>query len=285
MEFIGEFVLIYPFYTIMFGHRGDISTAGVGILLAAWQIVTVAAEIPTGILADKISKKWSLFIGKSLRTAAFGIWLFVPDFWGYLSGFILWGIGDAFHSGAFQAYVYESLDGEKKHDFNKIYSRISSVTMLAFTLAYILSFFVGPNFDLLLFWSVVVSIITALICLSLPETRKTQDIELKPQLLMSTLLEIKSSQKIRSFLIGAIIIQSLAIMIIEYMPLYYTQAGIEERWVPLFLAAGNALTVILLWVMHRYERLLVEYQLFIIGIISLGLVMSFYQSPLFQVAG
>src|SRR5687768_8630211 len=69
LSFMSEFIVIYPFYVIMFGERGDVSAGGVGILLASWMIVSVLAEVPTGIIADKMSKKWSLVLGHVLQLA------------------------------------------------------------------------------------------------------------------------------------------------------------------------------------------------------------------------
>ena len=131
LSFMSEFIVIYPFYVIMFGDRGHVSAAGVGLLLAVWMIVAVLAEVPTGVIADKMSKKWSLVLGRVMQLVTFMIWLFFPNFNGYLIGFVIWGIGEAFISGAFQAYLYESLGDTSKKSFVRIYSRNSYFTMAA----------------------------------------------------------------------------------------------------------------------------------------------------------
>ena len=56
-ELLSEFVLIYPLYSIMFSERSGISAAGVGVLLATVYIVQILSEIPTGVIADRYSKK------------------------------------------------------------------------------------------------------------------------------------------------------------------------------------------------------------------------------------
>ena len=63
-QMLGESVVIYPLYSIMFGDRSHISAVGVGTLLAIWQIVQILAEVPTGVIADKFSKKYSILLGK-----------------------------------------------------------------------------------------------------------------------------------------------------------------------------------------------------------------------------
>jgi MFS family permease len=285
MEFIHNFVLIYPFYIIMFGERGNISAAGVGILLAVWQIVSVVSEVPTGVVADKISKKWSLVLSKALRLIAFSFWLFVPSFLGYLIGFILWGIADAFSSGTTEAYIYESLPQHQKKDFSKIYSRASSMTMLSFTLAYLLSFVIGPNYNFLLLMSILVSLISLLICLTLPDNKIGLKSEIKPQILKAAINNIKNSKSLRNLFFGAILIQSLAVMLIEYIPLYYKQVGTPVNYVPLLLAAGNAITVFLFWFMHGYERQLTKYRILILITATALFVWSFTQGTIIAVIG
>jgi MFS family permease len=188
LSFFSEFIVIYPFYVIMFGERGGVSAAGIGLLLAVWMIVSVLAEVPTGVIADKMSKKWSLTLGHVMQLATFTIWLLAPNFTGYLAGFVVWGIGEAFISGAFQAYLYESLDDANKKSFGKIYSRSSAFTMLAYTTGSLAAFAIGPQYPLLLILSIAVSAISLLIILGLPKVPNkaaaTQvDVELKPKIL------------------------------------------------------------------------------------------------------
>jgi MFS family permease len=171
LAFMSEFIVIYPFYVIMFGERGNVSAAGIGLLLAAWMVVSVLAEVPTGIIADKISKKWSLVLGRIMQLLTFTIWLIFPGFAGYLIGFMVWGIGEAFISGAFQAYLYESLDANHKKSFGKIYSRSSAFTMLAYMAAGFAAFLIGPHYPSLLVLSMAVSLVSLWITLSLPSTR------------------------------------------------------------------------------------------------------------------
>jgi MFS family permease len=105
-RFFDTFVLIFPFYTVMFTEHG-MSPAQIGMALAAWSLTGVALEIPTGALADRVSRRWLLFVAQAVRGLGFLTWALVPTFWGYLGGFVLWGVKSALVSGTFEALVFD----------------------------------------------------------------------------------------------------------------------------------------------------------------------------------
>ncbi len=100
---------IYPVYMIMFAERGY-GHAMLASLLAIWCFPAVLLELPSGILADRWSKRGSMAIGMCLKCLAFITWLAWPAYAGAALGFILWGAQEAFCSGARQALLYEALE-------------------------------------------------------------------------------------------------------------------------------------------------------------------------------
>lgn len=66
------------------------------------------AEVPTGVLADLRSRKWSVVIG--LVTIGTGVCLMaVPAFWVILAAQVVWGVGYTFVSGAAEAWVTDEV--------------------------------------------------------------------------------------------------------------------------------------------------------------------------------
>jgi MFS family permease len=272
LAFATDFMVIYPFYVIMFGERGDVSAAGVGVLLASWMITSLLAEVPTGIIADSISKKWSLVMCQLLQMVAFACWLFFPTFAGYLAGFIIWGIAGAFNSGAFQAYLYESLDEPNKKAFGKIYSRSNAFTMLATMLGSLVAFGIGPNYTLLLVLSVVCSGVALHIALSLPTTRNVQVAVAplhKPKVFRSAVKAIHSQPILQQAVFIAVILFGLMGMIAEYLPAYYQHAGTPTNLVPLLISIGSACAALLYWWMHHVEAQLAKHGTLIVTALTI----------------
>ena len=260
MEFLSEFIFIYPFYGIMFGQRGAVSAAGIGVLLTTLQITTVVAEVPTGIIADKFSKKWVLLAAKLMKALAFLSWLLMPSFIGYFIGFILWGIAEALNSGAFQAYLYESLSADNKSKFGPLYARVNSMTAFAVLAAFGGSFIIGPRYNLLLVLSVLACLAAMYFAATLPAGERIVAEE-KPRILAGAVKHIYGTVALRELLMGAIIVGCLANVLVEYMAFYYTQSGVSLKTLPLILAVGNIIGILLYWHMSKLEVFAKKYKL------------------------
>lgn len=130
-------MVIFPFYAIMFSERSGLTTPQISVLFAWWILVALVSELPTGTLADKFSRRAVVGWSEVLQAVAFFVWIIAPSFIGYAVGFLFWGVSYALNSGAFQAYVYDELNGIGKSSyFTKIYSRSQSMTFIGMLVAY-----------------------------------------------------------------------------------------------------------------------------------------------------
>ena len=71
-----------------------------------------AFEIPTGIVADLVSRRLSLAIGWLIQGSAWALVAATTDFGVILAAWVLWGIGATFESGAFQAWITDEVGRE-----------------------------------------------------------------------------------------------------------------------------------------------------------------------------
>jgi MFS family permease len=62
-------------------------------------------EIPTGVVADRVSRRLSVVIGHGLMGVGFFVIVLVPEFWMILVSQIIWGLGWTFISGAYPAWL------------------------------------------------------------------------------------------------------------------------------------------------------------------------------------
>ena len=77
--FLRELVLIYPTYAIMM-QQGGISAIELSTLFIIWSFALFVFEVPSGILADRISRRNLLVISGMIKGSTFLIWWLVPGF-------------------------------------------------------------------------------------------------------------------------------------------------------------------------------------------------------------
>ncbi|MBM7806891.1 putative MFS family arabinose efflux permease [Geodermatophilus bullaregiensis] len=99
---------VYPLYALLFLDSG-LSPAQVSGLFALWSVTGLLAEVPTGVLADRWSRRGALVLAGVLEAAGFAVWTAAPGPAGFATGFVLWGVGGALVSGAAEALVYDGL--------------------------------------------------------------------------------------------------------------------------------------------------------------------------------
>jgi DHA3 family tetracycline resistance protein-like MFS transporter len=85
-------------------------------------------EVPTGVLADTVSRRLSVIVGTALIGAGLIVWGAWPLFATILVGQVLWGIGFTFTSGATQAWIS---DETGNLDTGRIYVRGAQLGWLA----------------------------------------------------------------------------------------------------------------------------------------------------------
>ena len=105
--------LVIPVGMLYYLERG-VSLAGFMILMTVLNFSVVVFEVPTGVVADKFSRKWSICLGTALMAMAAVIMLATVNFALLALGFLCWGLGQSLVSGADSALLYDSLKTEKK---------------------------------------------------------------------------------------------------------------------------------------------------------------------------
>ena len=100
-------------------------------------------EVPTGVLADRVGRKWSIFFSTFLLMSAEFIFIFAREFEWYLLIAVLTGSGFAFASGAVEALVYDSLPPEGREDaMKRAMGRVNSMGQVAFVIAPVIGAFI-----------------------------------------------------------------------------------------------------------------------------------------------
>ncbi|MEE9443873.1 MAG: MFS transporter [candidate division Zixibacteria bacterium] len=132
----GGFIL--PIYVLYF-RVYDITLFEIAILAAVFEASVLLFEIPTGLLADRFGRKLSVNIGFVLFSISGMIFIVYRDFTGFLLAEILFGLAEAFISGAGEALAVDSIKNENRDEvIKRLFSNrgrvriaITSVAMIA----------------------------------------------------------------------------------------------------------------------------------------------------------
>lgn len=120
------------FWVIYLRSRG-FSFAAIGMMETVYHVAGFFAEIPTGIIADRISRKHSLLFGRAAAIAASLLVLYSRNLPLLIVAFAVWSLGGAFHSGAYEALVYDGLlEKSEGSTFTRVWGRLNGTFLACF---------------------------------------------------------------------------------------------------------------------------------------------------------
>ena len=239
--FFDDLVLLYPVYALLFVDTG-LSDWQISSLFVIWCLASVALEVPSGALADVLSRRLLLWVGQLLSALGFALWVFAPSYWAFALGFVLWGISGSLASGALEALTYEELERRGAADQ---YARIQGRAEVASAFAVVLATAgAGPVLDA---WgypavgvaSVLACLVPAAVAASLPEGRRAAGDD-TPELgyvetLRAGLAEVRADAGVRRALLLVPAVTAVWGALDEYTPLLARSTGVAAETVPLLL--------------------------------------------------
>lgn len=259
-------MLLYPLYAILFADTG-LSTAQISSLFIIWSATSVALEIPSGVLADMVSRRLLLATAPLLSAAGFALWTFAPSYPAFAAGFVLWGAKGAIESGAMEALVYEELD---RHGASSRYATVMGRATAAGTVAVAAAMAAaGPAFgaggyEAVGFASVAACLTTAAIAATLPEPRQGASTdagaESEPGFIATLRTGAHEIRHRRTVLIAVAFVIAISAIwgsLDEYVPLLAADTGVPTGQLPVLILtvyAGVAIGGLLGGAARRLRR-------------------------------
>lgn len=241
--FLDDLVLLYPVYALLFAEHG-LSTADISALFIVWSVTGVVLEVPSGVLADRLSRRLLLVTAPLCAAAGFSLWTFAPGHPAFVVGFLLWGAGGAMKSGAREALVYEELDRLGAADrYPDVMGRALSLATLSVAIA------TGLAAPVMALWgyagvgvaSVLACLLCAAVAVMLPEHRtgihphSAAHAVQKARVLREALHDVRRTPG----LLGAVLAVPAAVAIWgaleEYVGLLAVEQGVPVAVVPLVM--------------------------------------------------
>lgn len=173
-KFLDGFLLIYPLYAVMFVDHG-LTPWQVSVTLIAWSTTAFVLQMPSGLLADRFSRRWLLCGAQLVRALGFLVWLPFPGFAGFLVGLMLWGAKSAFTNGTFEALVYDELrEAGHAQDYARVIGRAQGYLFAAILLSSLAAAYaVRFGYAAALIASLAAGLAAAGAALALPRARRT----------------------------------------------------------------------------------------------------------------
>ncbi|MER6510333.1 MFS transporter [Nonomuraea sp. NPDC001636] len=243
--FLGEFVLLYPVYTLLFTDSG-LSVAETSSLFVIWSVTGMVLEIPSGAWADAVSRRLLLFLGPLLAGAGFALWVLFPSYWAFALGFVLWGAEGALVSGAFEALAYEELERRGLQGrYAAVMGRAHSIGIAAAASAIALAtpvFAVG-GYPAVGVASVAACLLCAATALTLPERRpgavesSTDSGGRYLAVLRAGVAEARTDRNVLEAIVLISVVTAIWGALEEYVPFLAAATGAPRTAVPLLVLA------------------------------------------------
>lgn len=221
-------------------------------------------EMPTGVIADRIGRKWSITAALFLMMSAEFLFLFARTYPVYIVVAILTGTGFAFVSGAVEAMVYDSLPEENRDNLmKKAMGQVNSTARIAFFISPVVGAFIigdgSPDgYIVAISLTVIALLIGVLVSLTLKEPQSEWDSE-KPDsltILKEGIAELRGNKNLQRLVLLVIFTTPMTSMLIVTLAApYLTQNGVSPFVIGLTLSIGSLIAA----VTQRYAYKLEEW--------------------------
>jgi MFS family permease len=252
--------------------------------------ITLLLDVPSGILADKWSRKYTLILGAICLALATIIYGYSNSFWVYAAGTLPYGLYIVLLSGTFGALTYDSLkELGKEREYSKVQGMAYGLFCLGMFSSSLASGFIAEHSSLRLpFFLSIASIAGAtaiLFSIKEPHFHKPEDSVGTFSHLISSLRIIRSNAPLMLVISTGIILSSVSSLQTEYGSLYYIGLGLGTSIIgvlygaqSLAMASGQVLA-------HKMNKW--SLRLMPIAIVALGIISFFPKAgflPLFFIS-
>ncbi len=171
-SFLQGAVLWYAIEKLFMTEIG-FSTAGIGVMVAIMSIVMLAIETPSGILADRWSRKGVIMLGSLSLLVSAIVGGFSYNEVAFITSTIFWGIFAALYSGTYDSVIYDTVIEEhgSSKKFAQTLGKLRAVEGAAFVIGALIAGVVASSIGLreTFFISIPLIVLSILFLLKLRE--------------------------------------------------------------------------------------------------------------------
>ncbi len=262
INFCTRFHFYIHVYALLLQARGltllEISTIESVVILTMFVM-----EVPTGVLADRLGRRWSVVLWVLLMLCGELLFLFSNSYPLYLVVAALTGTGFAFGSGATEALIYDSLPPEdREQSMARVMGRYGSIGQIAFFLSPIIGGLVVGNLAPERFnWAIALTVAALglgfLVSLTLrePPSPWKSDRPGALAIFRESLGEVRASRQLRRLVLIAVLTASFTGMLITTLAApTMTQNDVPPYAIGLALSLGSLLAAFTQRGAYRVEK-------------------------------
>ena len=207
-----------------------------------YAVTVLLLEIPSGIIADKWSRKKMIVLNAFFGCCEFLILVFATEFWHFAAAVFLAGIGRSACSGAENALLYDSLLSKgEEHSFEKCLGRLNawdfSAAILAALSGSLMASWYGFEMN---YWVSFTGMLVSL-CISLmlvePEVKsKTDESIAIKEYVKASIHFFRRNQGVCLVLLSGMVTGAAISFIDEFWQLYISRLGVPVIYFGLFSA-------------------------------------------------
>lgn len=247
-RFLQNLAFAAPIQTLFFLLRG-LSLGQIMLLQSFLLGFTLLFEIPTGIIGDRIGKKWSVLCGIGCALLAWIPWLMAENIWMFGVAFALLGVSQAFISGSDQALLYELLSAKGKNsEMKRVYGLYLSMSTMGYAIAGLVGGFLSINHTLPEFLHLYVLTAIAqgcalLLYLSVKEPKVSVDVSdevISPlKILKSSIRLFIDNKNLRRIIILSLVTTPFSVALFTLFQPYFVSSGVPFIWfgIALFISS------------------------------------------------
>ncbi|ARI78644.1 MFS transporter [Halobacillus mangrovi] len=268
-------------WVIYLGDKG-MTFGQIGILEAFLHLAIVLFEVPTGMVADLYGRKTSLVLG-NFFSLLYGLFMMISgSFSLFTLAFMSMGLMITFHSGAEQAFAYDTLKNEKREkDYTKVVGSMTALALLSLSVAKFLGGFLAEVSWEWVYGSTIFTHVLAIIPLFFmkePERDKTEDIggrwyhQWVHQFKLGTRVW-RNNPIIHKPVVLFILASSVLVIITFYGQEYFIQLGYSPVVVGAVFTIEGLLGVVMAKIAYKVEE---RFKFFNLLYYGLGLYVLFF---------
>lgn len=156
-NFLTGFSLFAPLAIIYFSRVAGSFALGTSIF-GITMLASAICEVPTGVLSDRVGRKYTIVYGSWARVLAFVLYAVGLSYWWLVAGAVCEGLSRAFYSGNNDALLHDTLADEgKEMEYSEYLGKTSSTEQLALGLSAVLGGLIADFSFTYLMWLSVIS--------------------------------------------------------------------------------------------------------------------------------